>query len=84
MKLFNFVWKTGLFYRPHLLKADSDRQDQNVRKILKAVTSSGTASTNPMTIGNLPSTTYHFLKSNDVKYLLHKKVVWNRSPILLV
>jgi hypothetical protein len=30
-----------------LLKADSDRQDQNVQKILKEVTFSGSASTNP-------------------------------------
>jgi hypothetical protein len=29
-----------------LMEADSDRQDQNVRKILKAVTISGSASTN--------------------------------------
>jgi hypothetical protein len=31
-----------------LMEADSDRQDQNVRKILKAVTISGSASTNPI------------------------------------
>jgi hypothetical protein len=31
-----------------LLEADSDREDQNVRKILKAVTISGSASTTPM------------------------------------
>jgi hypothetical protein len=31
-----------------LMEADSDRQDQNVRKILKAVTISGSASTNPV------------------------------------
>jgi hypothetical protein len=30
-----------------LIEADSDRQDQNVRKILKAVTISGSATTNP-------------------------------------
>jgi hypothetical protein len=30
-----------------LMEADSDRQDQNVRKILKAVTISGSASSNP-------------------------------------
>jgi hypothetical protein len=29
------------------MEADSDRQDQNVRKILKAVTISGSASSNP-------------------------------------
>jgi hypothetical protein len=29
------------------MKADSDRQNQNVRKILKAVTISGSASKNP-------------------------------------
>jgi hypothetical protein len=31
-----------------LMEADSDRQDQNVRKILKAVTISGSASSNPI------------------------------------
>jgi hypothetical protein len=31
-----------------LKEADSDRQDQNARKILKAVTSLGSASTNPI------------------------------------
>jgi hypothetical protein len=31
-----------------LMKADSDRQDQNGQKILKAVTISGSASTNPI------------------------------------
>jgi hypothetical protein len=31
-----------------LMEADSDWQDQNVRKILKAVTISGSASTNPI------------------------------------
>jgi hypothetical protein len=31
-----------------LMEADSDRQDQNARKILKAVTISGSASTNPI------------------------------------
>jgi hypothetical protein len=31
-----------------LIEADSDRQDQNVRKILKAVTISGSASSNPL------------------------------------
>jgi hypothetical protein len=31
-----------------LMEADSDRQDQIVRKILKAVTISGSASTNPI------------------------------------
>jgi hypothetical protein len=31
-----------------LMEADSDRQDQNVRKILKAVTILGSASTNPI------------------------------------
>jgi hypothetical protein len=31
-----------------LMEADSDRQDQNVRKILKAETISGSASTNPI------------------------------------
>jgi hypothetical protein len=31
-----------------LIEADSDRQDQNVRKILKAVTISGSASSNPI------------------------------------
>jgi hypothetical protein len=30
------------------MEADSDRQDQNVRKILKAVTISGSASSNPI------------------------------------
>jgi hypothetical protein len=30
-----------------LIAADSDRQDQNVQKILKAITISGSASTNP-------------------------------------
>jgi hypothetical protein len=32
----------------HLMEADSDRQDQNVQKILKAVTISESASTNPI------------------------------------
>jgi hypothetical protein len=31
-----------------LIEADSDRQDQNVRKILKAVTISESASSNPI------------------------------------
>jgi hypothetical protein len=31
-----------------LMEADSDREDQNVRKILKAVTISGSASSNPI------------------------------------
>jgi hypothetical protein len=31
-----------------LMEADSDRQDQNVQKILKAVTISGSASSNPI------------------------------------
>jgi hypothetical protein len=31
-----------------LIEADLDQQDQNVRKILKAVTISGSASTNPI------------------------------------
>jgi hypothetical protein len=31
-----------------LMEADSDRQDQNVRKILKEVTISGSASSNPI------------------------------------
>jgi hypothetical protein len=31
-----------------IMEADSDRQDQNVRKILKAVTMSGSASSNPI------------------------------------
>jgi hypothetical protein len=31
-----------------LMEADSDRQDQNVREILKAVTISGSASRNPI------------------------------------
>jgi hypothetical protein len=31
-----------------LIEADSDRQDQNVQKILKAVTISGSASSNPI------------------------------------
>jgi hypothetical protein len=31
-----------------LMEADSDRQDQNVRKILKAVTISESASSNPI------------------------------------
>jgi hypothetical protein len=30
------------------MEADSDRQDQNVQKILKALTISGSASTNPI------------------------------------
>jgi hypothetical protein len=30
------------------MEADSDRQDQNVQKIIKAVTISGSASTNPI------------------------------------
>jgi hypothetical protein len=30
------------------MEADSDRQDQNVQKILKAVTNSGSASKNPV------------------------------------
>jgi hypothetical protein len=30
------------------MEADSDRQDQNVRKILKAVTIAGSSSTNPI------------------------------------
>jgi hypothetical protein len=33
-------------YQP--IEADSDRQDQNVRKILKAVTISGSSSSNPI------------------------------------
>jgi hypothetical protein len=36
-----------------LMEAVSDRQDQNVRKILKAVTISGSASTNPVYCGQL-------------------------------
>jgi hypothetical protein len=32
----------------HLMEADSDRQDQIVRKILKEVTNSGSASSNPI------------------------------------
>jgi hypothetical protein len=32
------------------MEADSDRQDQNVRKLLKAVTNSGSASLNPIHI----------------------------------
>jgi hypothetical protein len=31
-----------------LMEAEADRQDQNVRKSLKAVTISGSTSTNPM------------------------------------
>jgi hypothetical protein len=31
-----------------LMEADSDRQDQNVQKILKAIKISGSASTNPI------------------------------------
>jgi hypothetical protein len=31
-----------------LMEADSDRQDKNVRKILKAVTISGSACSNPI------------------------------------
>jgi hypothetical protein len=34
-----------------LMEADSDRQDQNVRKILKAVTISGSSNSNPIYCG---------------------------------
>jgi hypothetical protein len=47
-----------------LMEADSDRQDQNVRKILKVVTISGSASTNPR---------QYTTKVNLKKFLIRKR-----------
>jgi hypothetical protein len=48
-----------------LLEADSDRQDQNVRKILKAVTRSGSASTNPI----------YVLQKSTLKKFKYKNII---------
>jgi hypothetical protein len=49
-----------------LMEADSERQDQNARKILKAVTISGSATTTPINY----TTKVNFLKNSNSKMSL--------------